>query len=147
VTFRLFARRSRLRTQSSPPSPDSLSWLTSSPSPSPMPPTPSLGFPHVPPTAHIAPQLVVTVDVPDRLRLHGHQEALCYPPTERMTVVDPNATLTVALVAANRVLSAPDELPPDELHDLAMRMAESLDSLDQWIRRGGFLPSSWEKHS
>jgi hypothetical protein len=113
VIFRLFARRSRLLTQSSPPSPDSLSWLTSSPSPSPMPPTPSLGFPHVPPTAHIAPQLVVTV----------------------------------ALVAANRVLSAPDELPPDELHDLAMRMAESLDSLDQWIRRGGFLPSSWEKHS
>jgi hypothetical protein len=145
VTFRLFARRSGLRTQSSQPSPDILSWLTS-PS-SPVPPTPSLGLPPAPSTARIAPQPVVTVDVPDRLRLHGHQEALCYPPTERMTVVDPNATLTVALVAANRVLSAPDELPPDELHDLAMRMAESLDSLDQWIRRGGFLPSSWEKHS
>jgi hypothetical protein len=64
-----------------------------------------------------------------------------------MTVVDPNATLTVALVAANRVLSAPEDLPHNELQDLATRMAESLDSLDQWIRRGGFLPSSWEKHS
>jgi hypothetical protein len=64
-----------------------------------------------------------------------------------MNVVDPNVALTTALVAANQVLSAPAELPHNELQDLATRMAESLDSLDQWIRRGGFLPSSWEKHS
>jgi hypothetical protein len=146
VTFLRFSRRSKTRALTIQSSLSGLSWLEPPLSPSPLP-TPSLDLPPAPPTARIAPQPVVTVDVRSRLRLHGRQEAFAYPPTERLDAMDPNVTLTTGLVAANRVIgTAAEDLSPDELYDLATRLAGSLNNLDLWIRRGGFLPSSWEEN-
>lgn len=52
--------------------------------------------------------------------------------------MDPNATLTElrALTAANR----DREFVSD--HD-ATRIIELVDALDEWLTRGGFLPSAW----
>jgi hypothetical protein len=55
--------------------------------------------------------------------------------------MDPNANLAEQLMIAHAMLSAADfgEITP---HDAA-RLAQLVEALDEWIRRGGFLPKRW----
>ncbi|MFE0099827.1 hypothetical protein [Streptomyces sp. NPDC059009] len=56
--------------------------------------------------------------------------------------MDPNATLMRLRRAVDRievVAASPEEDWSGELIDVL----EHFDALDQWLRRGGFLPSDW----
>lgn len=55
--------------------------------------------------------------------------------------MDPNATLE-ALRELVRQWHEADDLPED--FD-ATRALELFDALDTWLKRGGFLPTSWER--
>jgi hypothetical protein len=52
--------------------------------------------------------------------------------------MDPNATLAIMLAAARKILDGPREQSTE-----ADELAESVQSLDSWIRKGGFLPDLW----
>lgn len=64
--------------------------------------------------------------------------------TEAVTVVDPNALLAQLRDAARSTMDAWDD---PELSDTVtvneMQMAEAFLSLDDWVARGGFLPTAW----
>jgi hypothetical protein len=63
--------------------------------------------------------------------------------------MDPNAALDKALAAARSVLTTYDAVtPPHVLDDPdfvehAAALAEAMTDLDDWFRRGGFLPARW----
>jgi hypothetical protein len=52
--------------------------------------------------------------------------------------MDPNAALDKALAAARSVLTTYDAVV---VH--AAALAEAMTDLDEWFRRGGFLPARW----
>ena len=64
--------------------------------------------------------------------------------------MDPNANLYEQIKCATRIIHAFDNA--DEAtgewtvnQDDAYRLAETVCALDQWIRKGGFLPTQWER--
>lgn len=58
--------------------------------------------------------------------------------------MDPNATLMELRALAQAHM---DEGPEETGLDVAdaVRMAELVQALDEWITRGGFLPDAWQK--
>ena len=52
--------------------------------------------------------------------------------------MDPDANLTEARALAARALGG-DPLDDDETY----RLAELIHDLDEWVSRGGFLPTDW----
>lgn len=52
--------------------------------------------------------------------------------------MDPNATLELATLLANQIVNG--EAEEGDAEDLA----ELVLSLDDWLKRGGFLPSDWK---
>jgi hypothetical protein len=65
--------------------------------------------------------------------------------------MDPNATLAairrlskmlIRQAEENRVNYAPAQ---DDLLDTASTLAENCQNLDEWLMKGGFLPSDWQK--
>ena len=58
--------------------------------------------------------------------------------------MDPDSNLTEQLEIAKDILGAVDhggEIDEDDV----VRLAELIESLDEWIRRGGFLPKCWSR--
>jgi hypothetical protein len=53
--------------------------------------------------------------------------------------MDPNETLRQIRTLANRILN--DEYTEYD----SLELAELIDSLDNWILKGGFLPNNWQK--
>jgi hypothetical protein len=61
--------------------------------------------------------------------------------------MDPNATLKELRTLAARILSDDvfdDDVAPSEAEARALRLAELVEALDQWLTRSGFLPAAWE---
>ena len=64
--------------------------------------------------------------------------------------MDPNANLTEQLEIAQQIISgvAQQVVSGDyddiDLEEDAVRLAELVLALDEWIRRGGFLPGAWQ---
>ena len=55
--------------------------------------------------------------------------------------MDPNANLAEQLDSAKAILAAED-LDSDALTDIT-RLSELVIALDDWIKKGGFLPTDW----
>ena len=55
--------------------------------------------------------------------------------------MDPNETLRVIRERYNSLLADPDGFSLADAHELS----EHIKSLDEWILKGGFLPSEWSK--
>lgn len=57
--------------------------------------------------------------------------------------MDPDALLAAALDAAGRIRHRIDnsDLPIDP--DVADTLARSVEALDNWLSKGGFLPAAW----
>jgi hypothetical protein len=53
--------------------------------------------------------------------------------------MDPNANLKEQLELAKRLIDDNTD------QDAAYRLAELVLALDEWIRKGGFLPEAWDK--
>lgn len=53
--------------------------------------------------------------------------------------MDPNANLNESLALANAIIDGNDYVDAGE----AERLAELVVALDDWIRKGGFLPDDW----
>lgn len=56
--------------------------------------------------------------------------------------MDPNANLDEQRAIVRALLDA-DELDSEALND-ALRLAELMQALDDWIAGGGFLPRAWQ---
>jgi hypothetical protein len=56
--------------------------------------------------------------------------------------MDPNAALEEMRSIAQALVEA-DELDSDALTD-ALRLSELVQSLDEWLSKGNFLPSRWK---
>lgn len=68
--------------------------------------------------------------------------------------MDPNANLREQRELVDEINDIQDEvgddgvLTADQKEDLAravFRLAELVEALDNWIRRGGFLPDTWQR--
>lgn len=57
--------------------------------------------------------------------------------------MDPDITLTLLREALADFETASDGPSADDEHEAAARVAELTTELDQWLTRGGFLPSEW----
>lgn len=65
--------------------------------------------------------------------------------------MDPDANLAEQLTIAAEINAIRDSIPDDgtmtaeleRLAHLAFRLAELVESLDEWIRKGGGLPRAW----
>jgi hypothetical protein len=55
--------------------------------------------------------------------------------------MDPNVALETIL----RLAKESETASGSELQLIALHISESVISLDEWIRKGGFLPSEWQK--
>lgn len=55
--------------------------------------------------------------------------------------MDPNECLKEILRLANQLLMTHQDDPPDE----ASELAEKVEALDEWLRKGGFLPQRWQE--
>jgi len=64
--------------------------------------------------------------------------------SKKVSNMDPNEALFYARQSAERILACVDDSEPIDDFD-AIRLAESLQALDQWIAKGGFLPKRWNK--
>lgn len=58
--------------------------------------------------------------------------------------MDPNANLFRQITLATRIRHAADNGQKVSEAD-AEELAELVTALDNWIRRGGFLPTAWER--
>lgn len=60
--------------------------------------------------------------------------------------MDPNAALTELRTLTRRCLATgdADTVPPGWIAD-AREALERIDALDDWLRRGGFLPDGWAR--
>lgn len=54
--------------------------------------------------------------------------------------MDPNANLLEMRQLATKIWQDDQQTSPED----AVRLAELIISLDDWIRRGGFLPNAWD---
>ncbi len=60
--------------------------------------------------------------------------------------MDPTANLKKQIELAKRIIKEAEEFAPDEdVEELALELAEHVLALDEWIRRGGFLPTRWNR--
>ena len=60
--------------------------------------------------------------------------------------MDPNSNLIEQLAIARQIVADVDaEQPAFDWPFNAVRMAELVIALDEWIRKGGFLPDGWSK--
>lgn len=59
--------------------------------------------------------------------------------------MDPNANLEEQLKLALQILGIDDGTDPHDVAEAVMRLAELVIALDEWLRRGGFLPDVWSK--
>ena len=57
--------------------------------------------------------------------------------------MDPNLTLEVMMARVSRILEANDNEQPVKQED-AVELAESVEALNGWIAKGGFLPTAWK---
>jgi hypothetical protein len=58
--------------------------------------------------------------------------------------MDPTANLTEQLSIARSLLDVHGvAMSPDDVADNAERLAELVVALDEWLRKGGFLPDPW----
>lgn len=55
--------------------------------------------------------------------------------------MDPNANLATLRRLVDRIIAAPDLAGQDD----AIELATLTEALDNWLSRGGFLPSEWQK--
>lgn len=58
--------------------------------------------------------------------------------------MDPDSNLTEQLELAKDILGAADHGGSIDEDDV-VRLAELIESLDEWIKRGGFLPKRWTR--
>lgn len=56
--------------------------------------------------------------------------------------MDPNATLARMMVLSTRIMSTVDQGKDPSRSD-ADELAECVDSLNEWVKRGGCLPTAW----
>ena len=54
--------------------------------------------------------------------------------------MDPNATLAELRLAATGYWT----VPPDDVEAAALHVVELFEALDEWLSKGGFLPTVWE---
>lgn len=63
--------------------------------------------------------------------------------------MDPNETLRIMLEKAASILKAIDTLnmPADDVYlaDDASELSEAVQNLNEWLAKGGFLPSKWAR--
>lgn len=59
--------------------------------------------------------------------------------------MDPDATLANIRALVKRRIDEADTLENDEVYDLSNELAEAVLALDEWLIRGGFLPTAWQK--
>jgi len=63
--------------------------------------------------------------------------------------MDPNATLSQALAIMRALYDADtdsmDENDTREIAEQGCLLAEHLHNLDEWLLKGGFMPSRWER--
>ena len=57
--------------------------------------------------------------------------------------MDPDANLEEQLSIARSIFLEDPDRNIENLSEEAIRLAELVLSLDEWIRKGGFLPASW----
>lgn len=57
--------------------------------------------------------------------------------------MDPNATLAEMIRAAADVNRAQPGDSIEGFQEAALRLAEHVEALNEWISRGGFLPDAW----
>lgn len=57
--------------------------------------------------------------------------------------MDPNANLEEQLKTANALVNDSAPISPIDLAFKAALLAEYVIALDEWIRKGGFLPATW----
>lgn len=58
--------------------------------------------------------------------------------------MDPNATLK-RIRGIVAVMNDPDTRPHVDIEQALTELCELNDALDQWLSKGGFLPSEWER--
>ena len=56
--------------------------------------------------------------------------------------MDPNATLTEMLDLSERITAVSDSDKPVDEAD-AVRLAELVTAMNEWMQRGGFCPTRW----
>ena len=61
--------------------------------------------------------------------------------------MDPTANKDEQLRIAAGILELYEDESPNfgEIADLAARLAELVQALDEWLSKGGFLPKEWER--
>lgn len=60
--------------------------------------------------------------------------------------MDPDRALRRITELASRLVQGdPEQLEWDRLVTLATELAETIIALDEWLRRGGFQPSAWNR--
>jgi hypothetical protein len=57
--------------------------------------------------------------------------------------MDPNATLAAIRELVKQIDNTDRGSANIDLVDLALDLIELVDGLDQWLSKGGFLPSAW----
>jgi hypothetical protein len=57
--------------------------------------------------------------------------------------MDPNATLAAIRELVKQIDNTDRGSANIDLVDLALDLIELIDGLDQWLSKGGFLPSAW----
>ena len=59
--------------------------------------------------------------------------------------MDPDKCLDEALEVAREIVDALDGSEPYDIDDAANTLAERVIALDEWLRKGGFLPKPWAR--
>ncbi len=63
--------------------------------------------------------------------------------------MDPNANLSQQLTLARKLAEGCPHESHEDMYgwyqDKADRLADLVLSLDEWLRKGGFIPTAWEK--
>ncbi len=61
--------------------------------------------------------------------------------------MDPNSTYKILRDHVNALIELLGEMDDhDQLQDVADTVAEAFDALDDWMKKGGYLPNAWTKH-
>lgn len=58
--------------------------------------------------------------------------------------MDPNEALRRLREYASEVISAYDDIEPDDPRSNQLALAESFLDLDEWLTKGGFVPDGWQ---
>lgn len=66
-------------------------------------------------------------------------------PDEVTTNMDPNAALKRITELSEDIIQGDNTLDYESLRQRAEELAETVIGLDEWISKGGFLPTAWRK--